>query len=73
MAKLVVSLILALLLLVFSSQNMHETKVRLIFGPAVEVPMILIVSVAFICGFSVAVFAFIVRGSKKDRYEDDYY
>ncbi|MBF0587883.1 MAG: hypothetical protein HQL53_02020 [Magnetococcales bacterium] len=72
MGRLVVSLVLAILMLAFASQNMHETKVRLIFGPAVEAPMILIVSLAFVTGFAVAIFAFLVRGPKKSQYEDEY-
>ncbi len=73
MGHLVVSLIVAMLLLVFASQNMHEAEIIFVFGPKVELPLILIIAVGFICGFSVAIFAFIVRGTKKkSSYEDEF-
>ncbi|MBF0588384.1 MAG: DUF1049 domain-containing protein [Magnetococcales bacterium] len=73
MGRLVFSLIVAILLLVFASQNMHEAPIRVVFGPTVELPLILIIAVGFISGFSVAIFAVIIRGSKKNsHYEDEY-
>jgi len=71
--RLVISLIFAIFLLIFASQNMHGTEVRFIFGDAVEMPVILALAGAFIAGFALAIFYFIVRaGSKKsDEYADD--
>lgn len=71
MGKLVISLILAILLLIFTSQNMHEVTVRTIFGPPVEMPMILALFGAFIVGFAVATFRNIIRASKQNEYGDD--
>ncbi|MBF0429536.1 MAG: hypothetical protein HQL94_11485, partial [Magnetococcales bacterium] len=47
MVKLVFSLILAILLLIFTSQNMHVISVRFVFGSPVEMPMILALLGAF--------------------------
>ncbi|MBF0339551.1 MAG: LapA family protein [Magnetococcales bacterium] len=48
------SLLLAILLLIFASQNMHAVQVRLVVGPPLELPLILIISGAFIAGFLLA-------------------
>ncbi|MBF0187796.1 MAG: DUF1049 domain-containing protein [Magnetococcales bacterium] len=63
MARLLLSLILAIFLLIFASQNMHEIEVSLIFGKEIELPLILVIATSFLCGFAVAVFNFIVRKS----------
>lgn len=72
MAKLIVSLLFAIFLLIFASQNMHEVEVRFVFGEAVEMPMVLVVAGAFVSGFALAIFTLIVRGGKKneDPYDD---
>ncbi|MBF0626032.1 MAG: DUF1049 domain-containing protein [Magnetococcales bacterium] len=70
MLRLVVSLLAAVMLLIFASQNMHEVKVRFVFGPPIDMPMILAISGAFISGFALATLNFIARtGRKKD--DDD--
>ncbi|MBF0164557.1 MAG: LapA family protein [Magnetococcales bacterium] len=46
--------LLAVLLLIFASQNMHAVQVRLVVGPPLELPLILIISGAFIAGFLLA-------------------
>ena len=71
MVKLVLSLILAILLLIFTSQNMHEVLVRTVFGPPVEMPMILALFGAFIVGFAIATFRNIVRATKQSEFGDD--
>ncbi|GAB0057871.1 Magnetosome protein MamL-like [Candidatus Magnetaquicoccaceae bacterium FCR-1] len=48
------SLLLAILLLIFASQNMHSVQIRLIVGPPLDLPLILIISGAFIAGFLLA-------------------
>ncbi|MEO5345511.1 MAG: LapA family protein [Magnetococcus sp. YQC-9] len=48
------ALLLAILLLIFASQNMHAVQVRLVVGPPLELPLILIISGAFIAGFLVS-------------------
>ena len=71
MVRLVVSLIFAIFLMIFASQNMHEITVRFVFGEPVSMPMVLAVSGAFIGGFALAIFTVLVRGGdKKDG--DDY-
>ncbi|MEO5378730.1 MAG: lipopolysaccharide assembly protein LapA domain-containing protein [Magnetococcus sp. DMHC-6] len=72
MVNLIVSLIFAILLLIFASQNMHEVEVRFVFGEPVEMPMILAIAGAFICGFALAIFNFILRKSKSKDSMDDY-
>lgn len=65
MVRLVASLILAILLLIFASQNMHSATVRLVFGSPVEIPMIMVIAGAFVVGFAVAIFMNIVLVAKK--------
>ncbi|MBF0139416.1 MAG: DUF1049 domain-containing protein [Magnetococcales bacterium] len=73
MVRLVISLIFAIFLLIFASQNMHGTAVRFVFGEAVEMPLILALAGAFIAGFALAIFYFIIRtGSKKPDRDIDY-
>ncbi|MBF0456216.1 MAG: DUF1049 domain-containing protein [Magnetococcales bacterium] len=69
MVRLVISLIFAILLLIFSSQNMHKVAVRFVFGEPVAMPMILAVSGAFVSGFAMAIFTVIVR--RNDKKDDD--
>ncbi|MEO5377231.1 MAG: hypothetical protein H7832_05540 [Magnetococcus sp. DMHC-6] len=56
MVNLIVSLIFAILLLIFSSQNMHEIHVRFVIGDPVKMPMILVLAGAFMSGFLLAVY-----------------
>ncbi|MBF0283529.1 MAG: hypothetical protein HQL51_03625 [Magnetococcales bacterium] len=62
---------MAILLLIFASQNMHLVSVRLIVGSPIDAPMILVISGAFIGGFAVSTFLHIVRVSKKGRPGED--
>ncbi|MBF0448124.1 MAG: LapA family protein [Magnetococcales bacterium] len=71
MVRLVVSLIFAIFILIFSSQNMHGVEVRFVFGEPVEMPMVLAVAGAFVCGFALAIFTVILR-TKKKRDDDDF-
>ncbi len=72
MVRLVVSLIFAILMLIFASQNMHETEVRFIFGEPVDMPMILAIAGAFVSGFALAIFTIMVRGEEKKDDDLDY-
>ncbi|MEG3640741.1 LapA family protein [Magnetococcus sp. PR-3] len=68
MFRLLLSLIITFFLLIFSSQNMHDVEVRFVFGEPVEMPLILALAGAFIGGFGIATFSFLVQsasGSKK--------
>ncbi len=69
--KSTVSLLLAVLLLIFASQNMHETPIRFIVGPSVTLPLILILAGAFIAGFALATFSQLVRKSGRNRFHND--
>lgn len=71
MVRLVLSLILAILLLIFTSQNMHPVMLRTVFGPPVELPLILALLGAFVVGFVIATFRQIVRISGKGKAADD--
>ncbi|MBF0177241.1 MAG: LapA family protein [Magnetococcales bacterium] len=61
MFRMLLTLLVTLFLLIFSSQNMHEVTLRFVVGEPVEMPLIIAVAGAFILGFGVAVFAFLVR------------
>lgn len=65
MGKLIVSLILAILLLIFSTQNLHPVWVRFIVGPAVQLPVIVVLAGAFVAGYALAVFSQIIKGARK--------
>ncbi|MBF0158094.1 MAG: LapA family protein [Magnetococcales bacterium] len=66
------SLLFAVLLLIFASQNTHEAQVRFIFGPPVAMPLILIMAGAFVAGFAVATLGHLVKklGRSQFRNED---
>ncbi|CAK0775734.1 putative magnetosome protein MamL [Gammaproteobacteria bacterium] len=48
------SLMGAMLVLIFTSQNMHEVEIRLVFGSSFTMPLIAIIAGAFVGGFVVA-------------------
>ncbi|CAK0756144.1 lipopolysaccharide assembly protein A [Gammaproteobacteria bacterium] len=62
-AKSYSSIVGALLLLIFASQNTQDVEIRLIIGPPFEMPLILIIVGAFICGFILAI---VVRRKNRD-------
>jgi uncharacterized integral membrane protein len=72
MVRLMFSLVFAIFLLIFASQNMHDIVVRFVFGEPVEMPMILAVAGAFVSGFALAIFTIIVRGDKSRNDDSDY-
>ncbi|MBF0177632.1 MAG: LapA family protein [Magnetococcales bacterium] len=66
MFRMLLTLLVTLFLLIFSSQNMHVVTLRFVFGKPVEMPLIIALAGAFILGFGVAVFALLVHtGSRK--------
>lgn len=67
MVRLVLSLLFAMLLLIFTSKNMHLMRLDTVFGPPVELPVILALLGAFIVGFALATFRHIVRESRKSQ------
>lgn len=54
MARPYSPLIAAMLVLIFASQNMHSVEIRLIVGPPVMMPLIVIIMGAFVVGFVIA-------------------
>ena len=75
MAKLIISLILAALLLIFASQNLGLIWVRFITGPAVQLPIIVVIGGAFLAGYVVAVvnqlLSIVPKRKKADDKADD--
>ncbi|MEO5370379.1 MAG: LapA family protein [Magnetococcus sp. DMHC-1] len=67
---MILTLLVTLFLLIFSSQNMHEVTVRFVFGEPVEMPLIVAIAGAFILGFAVAVFTFLVRTGTRGKGDD---
>lgn len=64
----VVYLIIAILLLAFASQNMMVVPVRFIFGPAIEMPLILVIAGAVVVGFALATFRLFTRPRRPKRF-----
>ena len=67
MGKLVWALILALLMLIFASQNMHPVWIRFITGSPVQMPLIVIIVGSVIVGFTIATFNHIIRTARQNR------
>ncbi|MBF0416679.1 MAG: LapA family protein [Magnetococcales bacterium] len=65
------SLLLAILLLIFASQNMHAVQIRLIVGPPFDLPLILIISGAFIAGFLLSTVNHLARKVMRIRRRDE--
>jgi uncharacterized integral membrane protein len=57
----------AMLGLIFTSQNMHDVEIHLIFGQPFMMPLILIIVGAFIGGFIVAIVVRKNRNSASKR------
>lgn len=71
MNKPLISFLLAVLLLIFVSQNMNVVSIRFVVGPPVEMPLILVISGAFICGFVLATINHLTRKSSRTRRRDE--
>ncbi|MBF0626956.1 MAG: LapA family protein [Magnetococcales bacterium] len=71
MTRTFISLLLSILLLIFASQNMHTVQLRLVVGSPVELPMILIISGAFICGFILATVNHLARKVMRSKRRND--
>lgn len=67
MGKLVSVLIMALLMLIFASQNMHPVWIRFITGSPVQMPLIVIIVGSLIVGFAIATFNHILRTARQNR------
>jgi uncharacterized integral membrane protein len=67
MGKLVWMLILALLMLIFASQNLHPVWIRFITGPPVQMPLIVIIVGSLIVGFTIATFNHIIKTARQNR------
>lgn len=67
MFKAMLSLIVIILLVIFSSQNMEHTPVNMVLGGPVSVPLILVIAGAFIAGYATALFTFVISASKKKK------
>ena len=52
---------------IFASQNMDMVPVYLLVGPPVEVPLIVVVVMAFIVGYGFALLAVVFRAAKGGR------
>ncbi|MBF0212566.1 MAG: LapA family protein [Magnetococcales bacterium] len=65
------SFLLAILLLIFASQNMHAVQIRLIVGPPLDLPLILIISGAFIAGFLLSTINHLARKVMRIRRKDE--
>lgn len=70
-AKLVGSLILALLLVIFSSQNLHPVWIRFVTGPPVQLPLIVVVAGALIVGYAIATFNHIRRTMRQKEKKEE--
>ncbi|MBF0291051.1 MAG: hypothetical protein HQK86_02745 [Nitrospinae bacterium] len=73
MPRLVISLVLGALLLVFSAQNLNQVTIRFIFGPEVHLPLIIIVWASVLVGFLVCTLQHLagaVNGRKKAKKEN---
>lgn len=70
MIKLAAMMVSVIMLLIFASQNMHETEIRFVFGPTVEMPMILIICGAFLCGYTIASILYMIRKTKRNMDEE---
>jgi len=63
--KSIISLIIIILLVIFASQNMHDTSVHIVMGSPIEVPLILIIAGAFLAGYVTALISFVVAAPAK--------
>ncbi|MBF0621338.1 MAG: DUF1049 domain-containing protein [Magnetococcales bacterium] len=61
----IVYLIIAIFVLAFASQNLMIVPVRFIFGPAVEIPLILVIVGAIIFGFALATLRLVTRRTRR--------
>ncbi|NQU63857.1 MAG: DUF1049 domain-containing protein [SAR324 cluster bacterium] len=67
MTKLIFSLLTAVLILVFASQNMAMVPVRFIVGPTIVMPLVFVMAIWFVLGYSFSVFASIMRVFKRKQ------
>ena len=67
MTKLIISLLTAVLILVFASQNMSMVPVRFIVGPTIVMPLVFVMALWFVLGYAFSVFASILRIFKRKQ------
>jgi uncharacterized integral membrane protein len=74
MPRLVISLILGALLLIFSAQNLNQVSIRFVFGPEAHLPLILVIGGSVLVGFVIATLQHLtsaVNGRKKEKKEKE--
>lgn len=68
--KIVITLLyflVAILILVFATQNMSPVTIFLVAGPPLNVPVVVIVGVSFFLGYAVALFGVVMRATKGSK------
>ncbi|MBF0219221.1 MAG: hypothetical protein HQL49_06805 [Gammaproteobacteria bacterium] len=67
MARAIFTLVVIILLVIFTSQNMDDVEIYLVTGEPMHHPKILIIGIAFALGYATATISFIISSSKRKR------
>ncbi len=67
MWRMIVYLIIGALVVLFASQNLEIVPVYIFTGAAIEVPLIMIVTVSFFAGFLTAIIGVIQKAIRRNQ------
>jgi uncharacterized integral membrane protein len=67
MLKPIVYFLMAVLFVIFSTQNMESVRLYILGGRPLDLPLILIIGISFLSGYAFALFGVLYRAMKKNR------
>ncbi len=71
MFRLIILSLLAILFIIFASQNMETVLVRFVFGPAIKVPLVLMVLMSFLAGVVVTTLMNLMKRIRERKIQKD--
>lgn len=71
MFKVFLYLFSAIFLVIFATQNMDPVWVRFVFGPAVRMPIIVLVASSALLGYALATFNMLLRNRREKKRNDE--
>ncbi len=67
MIKAVVLLVIVVLLLVFTMQNMEHAVVYVVTGQPIRIPLILLIAISFVLGYAFALLTFVLGIARRKK------
>jgi uncharacterized integral membrane protein len=65
--RAVIYLLIVVLMLLFASQNLAPVELHIFIGAPLGVPLVLLLAIAFVAGYALALLSFIITAQRKLR------